>query len=120
MQQLAARAKQTRAGDGESSMKNMNPASTKATALSQARRRAEIQKRHEDLEKTAKEDRDRRPTKEAKDKVTKAMKDQEAIAGRKSKDAELSAKLVAAKKHMRENERKWKAQKEAMAQRLAS
>ena len=120
MQQLAARAKQTRAGDGESSMKNMNPASTKATALSQARRRVEIQKRHEGLEKTAKEDRDRRPTKAAKDKVAKAMRDQEAIAGRKSKDAELTVKLATAKKHMRENERKWKAQKDAMAQRLAS
>lgn len=47
------------------------------------------------------------------------MRDQEAIAGRKSKDADLAVKLAAAKKHMRENERKWKAQKEAMAQRLA-
>ena len=120
MYKLAAKAMQSRSGDGESSMKNMNPASTKATALSQARRRAEIQKRHEEQEKTAKEDRDRRPTKQAKDKVAKAMRDQEALAGRKSKDAELTQKLAAAKKHMRENERKWKEEKKAMADRLAS
>lgn len=93
MQKLAATARSARFGDGESS-KNINPASTKATALSQAKRRAEIQRRQKELERTAKEDRDRLvPDKAAKDKVAKAIKAQDSLAGRKSKDAELSLKL---------------------------
>lgn len=107
MQRLAATANASRVGDGESS-KNMNPASTKATALAQGRRRAEIQKRQKEQERTAQEDRERLvPDKAAKSKVSQAIKAQDALVGRKSKDAELSLKLTQARKRMRDQERTW-------------
>lgn len=120
MQKLAATAMSSRVGDGES-MKNINPASTKATALSQAKRRAEIQKKQKEQEKTAAADRARLvPDKAAQDKVARAVKAQDALAGRKSKDAEQSMRLTAAKKQMREQERRWEEQKEAMRQRRSN
>ena len=48
------------------------------------------------------------------------MRDQEALAGRKSKEAELKQKLEASKKSMRDVERRWKEEKKAMQDRLAS
>lgn len=120
MQKLAATAMSARVGDGESS-KNINPASTKATALSQAKRREEIQKRQKEKEMTAKEDRERLvPDKAAKAKVTKAIKAQDALVGRKSKNAELAAKLSSAKEQMRKREAEWEAKKKDMAKRLAN
>ena len=60
------------------------------------------------------------PDKAAKDKVAKAIKAQDTLVGRKSRKAELSAKLNGARERMREQERAWEEKKKAMATRLSN
>jgi len=122
MQRLAATAKSSRAGgDGESAGTVKNPSSTKAAALSQMKRRAEIQKRQAEQERLAKEERDRRvPDKDATKKVARAIKDQDDKVGRQNKDKELADKVAAARKRMREQEQAWEDKKKEMTARLKS